>query len=108
MSELDGGAPGAPDELELVAEAARAHAAIREQIGSAVDVIIQLQRHRDGRRLVTQITECVGVSSSTGALEMRDLFTRPPDASRLQATGQLPTFIEALLDGGDIDLESFY
>jgi pilus assembly protein CpaF len=82
--------------------------AIREQIGSAIDVIVQLQRHRDGRRLVTQITECVGVNRVTGQLDLRDLFTCPPGADKLYPTGQLPTFIESLLDQGDVDLESFY
>ncbi|SRR6056297_1485074 len=82
--------------------------AIREQIGSAIDVIIQLKRHRDGRRLITQITECVGVDRVTGHLELRDLFACAPDGDRLRATGQLPTFIETLLDRGDVALEAFF
>jgi pilus assembly protein CpaF len=83
-------------------------AAIREQIGSAIDVIVQLKRHRDGRRLVTQITECVGVNRVTGQLQLRDLFTCPAGSDKLYPTGQLPTFIESLLDQGDVDLEAFY
>ncbi|MEM9587319.1 MAG: ATPase, T2SS/T4P/T4SS family, partial [Planctomycetota bacterium] len=82
--------------------------AIRQQIGSAIDVVVQLQRHRDGRRLITQITECVGVDQATGYLELRDLFVFDPDADCLRPTGQLPTFIERLLDHGDVALEAFY
>tara|TARA_R110002049_G_scaffold4601_4_gene31962 strand:- start:238495 stop:240405 length:1911 start_codon:yes stop_codon:yes gene_type:complete len=82
--------------------------AIREQIGSAIDVIIQLQRHRDGRRLITQITECAGVDPVTGHLELRDLFACPPGGDKLRATGQLPTFIDVLLDQGDVELEAFF
>ena len=87
--------------------------AIREQIGSAIDVIVQLKRHRDGRRIVSQITECVGVDEMTGRLELRDLFVtemrgHEKAGDELRSTGQLPTFIEELLDRGDVNLESFY
>ncbi len=35
--------------------------AIREQIASAIDVIVQIERMRDGKRKVTSITEVVGM-----------------------------------------------
>lgn len=83
-------------------------ASIRSQIASAVDIIIQLQRCRDGRRVVSQVTECAGVNRITGELEMRDLYVFDPTSQTLQATGQLPTFIAELLETGLLDLESFY
>lgn len=43
--------------------------AIREQIASAVDVIVQLSRLRDGTRRVTSVTEVQGMDGQTVALE---------------------------------------
>jgi pilus assembly protein CpaF len=47
--------------------------AIRHQIASAIDVIIQVCRMRDGSRRVTHISEIVGMDGS--AIAMQDLFT---------------------------------
>ncbi len=46
--------------------------AIREQISSAVDVIVQLGRLRDGSRRVTHITEVVGMEGQVVTLQ--DIF----------------------------------
>jgi pilus assembly protein CpaF len=46
--------------------------AIREQMSSALDVIIQLQRGSDGVRRVTHITECTGMEGQVVTLQ--DLF----------------------------------
>jgi pilus assembly protein CpaF len=84
---------------------------IRHQIASAVDVIVQLKRLRDGRRCVSQITEVVGINPVTGKLEMRDLFLldepEGPNA-QLQPTGRLPTFIGELIASGMLNLQTFY
>ena len=80
---------------------------IRQQVASAIDVIIQLKRVRDGRRIVSQITELLRVSPIDGSLEMRDLFIADEDGM-LRATGQLPSFISDLLDSGQLQLETFY
>ena len=47
--------------------------AVREQIASAVTVIIQAQRLRDGSRRITHITELLGMEGDT--VTMQDLFT---------------------------------
>jgi pilus assembly protein CpaF len=39
--------------------------AIRTQIVSAIDVIVQVERHRDGGRRITQLTEVVGMEGDT-------------------------------------------
>jgi len=84
---------------------------IRHQIASAVDVIVQLKRMRDGRRCVSQITEVVGINPLTKKLEMRDLFlmeeSETADA-HLQPTGRLPTFIVELITSGKLNLKTFY
>jgi pilus assembly protein CpaF len=46
---------------------------VREQIASAVTVIIQAQRLRDGSRRITHITELLGMEGDT--VTMQDLFT---------------------------------
>lgn len=84
---------------------------IRQQIASAVDVVVQLKRLRDGRRCVSQITEITGINPNTGRLEMRDLFLLDePEAAgaELQATGRLPSFIGELISSGMLNLKTFY
>jgi pilus assembly protein CpaF len=46
--------------------------AIRQQIVSAVDLIIQLERQRDGGRRVTQVTEVVGMEGDV--VTLNDVF----------------------------------
>jgi pilus assembly protein CpaF len=48
--------------------------AIREQISSAVDVIVQLTRLRDGTRRVTAVTEVQGMEGQTVTLQDAFLF----------------------------------
>ena len=72
--------------------------AIREQIASALDMIVQVSRMRDGSRRVTAISEVVGMEDQT--VTMQDLFLyehhenelmfqglRPACADRLEAQG---------------------
>lgn len=47
--------------------------AIRAQIASAIDVVVQMSRHMAGRRLVTQITEVVALHDDQH-YELRDIF----------------------------------
>jgi pilus assembly protein CpaF len=46
--------------------------AIRQQIVSAVDIIVQLERQRDGGRRVTQVTEVVGMEGDV--VTLNDVF----------------------------------
>ncbi len=46
--------------------------AIREQVSSAIDLIVQQSRLRDGTRKVTAISEVVGMEGDT--LQLQDLF----------------------------------
>lgn len=80
-------------------------AALRAQIASAVDVIVQVARMRDGSRRVTHI---VDVSHGPDGYTLTPLFvtrTRPgshEDAqqSELVATGALPRCAEPVADAG--------
>ncbi len=55
--------------------------AIRQQIASAIDMIIQVSRMRDGSRRVTHITEITGMEGEV--VTMQDLFT-------CEVTGEAP------------------
>jgi pilus assembly protein CpaF len=46
--------------------------AIRQQVASAIDLIVQLNRTRDGQRKVTSITEITGMEGDT--ITMQELF----------------------------------
>jgi pilus assembly protein CpaF len=69
--------------------------ALRCQIASAVQVLVQIERLEDGSRRVTQVTECTGYTRSEGyRLEDRFALVRPPGgprcAGRLVASGAHP------------------
>jgi len=69
--------------------------AIRLQIGSGIDLIVQVDRCVDGSRKLTHITEVVGFDADTGRYELRTLFERKPadhpsGLSELTPTGALP------------------
>ncbi|OFZ18269.1 MAG: hypothetical protein A2X94_07465 [Bdellovibrionales bacterium GWB1_55_8] len=81
--------------------------AVRKQIASAIDVIIQLKRLRNGRRHVVQISEVTGMEAETFTLQ--DIFgfevgakAAPGDAmnASFPATGLVPTFVDRLREIG--------
>ncbi|GMA28825.1 CpaF family protein [Arenivirga flava] len=76
------------------------HRAIREQIASSIDVIIQVTRLRDGTRRVTHVTEVLGMEHDTVTLQdiYRFDFGAGVDASgrflgRALPTGIRPRFL---------------
>ena len=81
--------------------------AIREQLASAVDVIVQLQRLRDGTRRITHITEVQGMEGEVVTLQDVFLFDfgmgvdeHGKFRGHLKATGIRPKFAEKLQDHG--------
>jgi len=81
--------------------------AIREQMASAIDVIVQLTRLRDGTRRVTHITEVQGMEGDV--ITLQDIFLFDFGAGvdehgryrgQLRATGVRPKFAEKLADQG--------
>jgi pilus assembly protein CpaF len=79
---------------------------IREQIASAIDVIVQQSRLGDGTRKVTHITEVAGMEGET--IVMTDIFKFDqtgvnPDGKilgELKPTGIRPLFIDRLTTAG--------
>ncbi|HEV3225373.1 MAG TPA: CpaF family protein [Acidimicrobiales bacterium] len=82
--------------------------AIREQVASAVDLIVQLSRLRDGTRRVTHVTEVDGMEGDK--ITLQDIFVFDFSAGvdvntrrhrgELRPTGVRPTFSEKLEDTG--------
>ena len=77
--------------------------AIREQIASAVDVIVQQQRMRDGSRKVINITEVQGMEGDVVVLS--DIFAFEQQGieggkviGRLKPTGLRPKFMSRIED----------
>jgi pilus assembly protein CpaF len=86
---------------------------IRDQIGRAIDLIVQQSRLRDGSRHITAITEIIEVAD--GVLKTQDLFKfdyfETPVDNRLgvlRPTGALPTFVNRLAEAGvNLNMASF-
>lgn len=81
--------------------------AVREQISSALDVVIQLARLRDGSRKVVKVAEVEGMEGDT--IVMQDVFyfdhsmgvdETGASLGRLKSTGLRPKFMEHLADFG--------
>ena len=90
-------------------------AAIREQIASAVDLIVQLTRFPCGSRKVTQITEITGFAD--GMIQMQDVYafrkTGVDDSFKtvghFAAAGTVPEFFTRLQEHGlKLDLEYLF
>ncbi len=84
--------------------------AIREQIGSAVNLIVQQNRLVDGSRKIVAISEVTGREGTTILLQDIFLFEQKgfsPDGKvigHMVATGNIPRFVEELKLKGDLRL----
>ena len=89
--------------------------AIREQIASAVHLIVQQTRFADGSRKVTHITEVTGmeggIDPAAGRVPVQASTASRADgkvAGRFVATGAVPEFYEELAERGvPVDLDIF-
>ncbi len=79
--------------------------AIREQVASAVDLIVQQERMRDGTRKVTTIAEVSGMEGDV--ITMTDIFTFEQSGTengriigRLRPTGLRPKFMDKIEAAG--------
>jgi pilus assembly protein CpaF len=80
--------------------------AMRQQVASAVDLIIQANRLQGGPRKITHITEVIGMEQDT--IVMQDIYhftqegidERGRAHGRFEATGVRPTFMERLESAG--------
>lgn len=88
--------------------------AIREQVASAVDVIVQQSRFGDGSRRITSISEITGMEGDT--IQVSEIFRYQQTgfdedgnvSGRFEATGVVPKFYEELVQRGiDVDMSIF-
>ena len=70
--------------------------AIREQLASALDLVVQMARHPDGNRHVVQVTEVQGMEGEV--VVTADLYVR--GSTGLHATGTRPRFATRLANMG--------
>src|SRR5436190_5768123 len=87
---------------------------IREQVASAIDVIVQQARLRDGTRKITHITEVQGMEGDT--IVLQDIFRFRETGTdehgkvlgNLEPSGLIPNFVLRLEDAGQkIDRRMF-
>src|SRR6478672_10491824 len=92
------------------------HRAIREQIASAFDLLVQIERLVDGSRRVTHISEVIGMEAEVVTLQ--DIFVAAPPTedeagthrllSPLRASGLKPHFLEKLAANNVVLPPSFF
>jgi pilus assembly protein CpaF len=96
------------------------HRAIREQIASAFDLLIQISRLVDGSRRLTHVSEVLGMESDV--ITLQDVFVaRPPDEEtqaasngstklldELNCTGLKPHFLEKMAANGVVLPPNFF
>lgn len=84
--------------------------AIREQISSAIQIIVQQQRLPDGSRKVMEITEITGRESDTILSQpifefVQSGYEEGKITGKFVATGNRPNFITTLKDKGDLQID---
>jgi pilus assembly protein CpaF len=80
--------------------------AIRQQIASAINIVVQLNRLRDGSRRITAVSEVVGMEGET--ISMQDIFLMKAEGAdsqgnlktTLELTGVRPQILDRLFDMG--------
>jgi len=89
--------------------------AIREQIASALDLIIQVERHHDGVRRVVSVCEVVDFDDDSGEVIVEEIYhfrrrktKHGPTLSKLAFTGYVPTFIDELMDTKLVTIASMF
>jgi pilus assembly protein CpaF len=101
--------------MVLMAGAELPSRAIREQIGSAINLIVQQSRLRDGTRRVVSITEVLGAKG--GEVEIQEIFSFrqrgvDPETGRVHgdmvATGVIPGALDTLRAEGETVPEEIF
>ena len=88
--------------------------AIREQISSAINLIVQQSRMKDGSRKIVNITEVVGMEGDT--ITLQDIFYYKPEGldslgklkGKFLATGIRPGFMEKLSESGILTRDDWF
>jgi pilus assembly protein CpaF len=73
--------------------------AMRRQISSAIDLIVQIKRFRNGQRRIVAITEVTGIEGGE-IITQQDIFLYDSDPQAYRCTGFVPGFLNRLKDHG--------
>jgi pilus assembly protein CpaF len=84
--------------MVLMANMGLTEPVIRQQADSAIQLVVQMTRFRDGSRKVASIAEVVGANDESVAIEEIYRFDRSFD--RFIATGYRPQFLKRLQAAG--------
>jgi pilus assembly protein CpaF len=79
--------------LALMADVALPHAAVRQQLASALDVVVHLERRRDGSRHVAELVEVVRFAGDVGVTSLfvaGDRALRKPGEVLARKLGAVP------------------
>jgi pilus assembly protein CpaF len=89
--------------------------AIRNQIASAIDIIVQQSRHKDGMRRITNITEITGMEGDI--ISMQDIFVYETQGQldsqgkfkgRFKSSGIRPQCLEKIRSNGIAVYEDWF
>ncbi len=80
---------------------------IHRQVTSAIDLIVHLSRTPGGARVVTQVSELVRYDAEEKQIVINDIFNLR-GGTELSPTGYLPSFVDALVEKGLLELEFLY
>jgi pilus assembly protein CpaF len=89
--------------------------ALKKQISSAIDLIVQIKRFRNGKRRVIAISEVTGMEGET--ITLQDIFIYETDldtagqsaeTGKFKVTGMVPSFVERLREQGIEFPRSFF
>lgn len=111
--------PEAMHRLEVIAsqseESTLPSRTIREQIASAIQVIVQIQRFQDGTRRVVSLAEVVGIDEEDGTLIIEEIYAFQKNRKRVRVneyelvfTGYIPGFLDELIEKGDVSLDKIF
>lgn len=95
--------------MALMSDVGLPVAHVRNQVASAIDVVVHTARLRDGRRVVFQIATVEGLQD--GEPLVSEIFAfRPRDGSRggFVATGQVPPLARVLAERGEAGVEGLF
>src|SRR5437016_2290314 len=84
--------------MVLMANVGLTEPVIRQQAASAIQLVVQMERFRDGTRKVSSVSEVVGANDESVTIEEIYRFDRSFD--RFTATGYRPQFLKRLQAAG--------
>ena len=83
--------------------------AVRRQIASAIHIIVHTERLGSGQRLVSQVSEVMGLHPISGEVETRDILkaVEVDGVMSLRPTGFMPRFLGEMVENGYLQLGSW-